>query len=867
MAAAVLMASLFVTASAAAFPSFDPAYWKPGATPPVLHLAPLDAYGDTQLVDGSVTPAEEYPAGVQAHLPDWNSGMAPGDMHLQLAGKQLLVGVRVAPGDCDQEGCGIFLAIDEDRDDTLADLLTPFGPEDRGIAVFWTSPADVQTGQWSGTHGFNLLPPDDVWPFVTRVGIGPDGKFHVELKITLRTTAAVAAQPDLDPRTEPFGLAVAVIGMKEEIDPNQPLDPSYYIWPNEPASTGGQWIAMPRYPYTYKTIQPELPTGEPTQFLTQNAGMLPYLPDGGDGSPNDFAAYAADPGVHVACFQELWRHDDRLEVATIAREAGMHAHGLPHHCGGADDDSCDIGDITWGELSGSGLTVKDTGLLLLSKSPFISTDTLYFKNDDAGCCDADCAEEKGALYARVGTANAKVNSTCPKQGACATELYAGEQYIDVFCTHLQASPSWLEDLATYLEAAKSGTTLKISELAGYLGIDSTDMTQYECDENEHRAIQARQLATLGDWIREKRVGNWALGLRNFTDRPAVVMGDFNINGRNPDNLIPSPMIGGALYQKAATSFEALERTEFEKVTQAIYSAKHDMGLGFRNPTIPYPPIRGTDPVYVDEVEGLAEADGSNPLPISAFGESTMSDATARYDYVWVLAAWPSDELPFFAIANSPEEPYVWTDAHRGGDDVAASDHKATYAGVRFVELAELEVYNPLRPHIVTQRVTHLQTLSYDGGAYAGGEDFFGNGNSAVNGISGLQHSFTAPSDNDSPNVNWAMGVSLQPQDQATWWYNLFEDDPESYWSPPGCCNDRYDMHEWAGTDISTSFDSSLSRWAFHDNDVYNIQLQLCIAGLLANCQSSGSMQTIQPTEGNNSESAIVTNMLDVVEEP
>lgn len=402
------------------------------------------------------------------------------------------------------------------------------------------------------------------------------------------------------------------------------------------------------------------------------------------------------------------------------------------------------------------------------------------------------------------------------------------------------------------------TSFGTTKIVEALGLDPTDLSQYECSEGEYESIQKRQLEILGNWTREKRVGDWVSGTRNFTDRPAVVMGDFNINARNHDDVVLGPS-GGSRYFEAATQLDALGRTKFEKGTE-IYSDKHDIGLGFRSPNIPYPPVSGTDPIYVEDVEGLAQADGSDPLPIATFGESTMSDETARYDYVWVLPAWPSDELPFFAIAAKPEEPYVTVDPHRGGNEEPASDHAAVYAGLRFVELKELEGYNPFRPHVVTERITHLRTHSYDGGPWAGGEDFFGHGNSAVNGLSGYPHSFTAPSDSDSPDVNWALAVNLDPQSVATWWFDLWEDDPGT------CCDNQYDMHEWAGYTIVTSFYSKSSAWGFYDSGS-NLQVRLCLAGLLPGCQTWGTLEPTWWTHGTAGESAVVTHMLDVVEAP
>jgi len=829
----------------------------------VLRLAPLAASGDHQVVDGAVAPGDEYAGGAKANLDDWYTGMPPGDMHLQLAGKNLLIGVRVAPGDCNARGCALFVAIDENRAATLS-MATPFGPEDRGFVVVWTKPSNVQVAQWSGQYPAGQLPPGEVWPATTKVGLGADGKFHVEMKITMRTTSA-NTQPDPTPRTQPFGLAVAVIGRKIESVVYPSPKPSYYIWPNEPAPTGGQWIALPRYPYTYETIDPQMPTAAPTGFLTYNVGMLPFWRDGGDGTPHDFAAYAADPDVQVACLQEVWDHGQRKEIAALAWElANMTAVGLPHMCGGADDDTCDTGDVVSNMVTESGISVKDTGLLLLSKSPIMASDTLYYKNDEVGCAGADCFEEKGALWARIGTANAKHQPAPTKDNwaYCDEPVYAGEQYIDVFCTHLQAGCDTIATIAAYADAVADALSLGTTEVLELVGIDPLGLERYECSEEKYRKIQKAQIAKLGKWIRNERKGDPYLGRADFTDRPAVVMGDFNINGRSYEDVRLGPM-GGSRYEGIAWSFDAYYRTEFEKRVD-IYSDRHDIGLGFKSPAKPYPPVRGTDPVLVEEASTLAE----DSMPVTTFGESTRAEENAfyhditgwRYDYIWVLPAWDSDELPFFAIAATPEEPYVVVDLYTNGDLAPASDHAAVFAGIRFVELSELKKYNPMRKHLVTQAVTHIQTLSYDGGPWAGGEDFYGHGIDSYDGVQGGWRSFGAPADEDAPTVFWAMSGTVQPQGIGEWWFDLWEDDPGSGYE------DYYDMTPWGGYETSTWFHAQYAEWAFRDSGGNEVR-RMCLAGLLANCPVVDTLQPMVKTAGTASESAVVDHQLTVVESP
>ncbi|MCU0665270.1 MAG: hypothetical protein MUC50_23450 [Myxococcota bacterium] len=499
--------------AAPGFPPWVRADLVPGAVPPILKLAPLHGLGDQQTVDGLVNPTIEYANGAQAALSDWYSGMAPGDMHLQLAGQKLLIGIRIAPGDCDPYGCSVFVAIDENRAATLTNHDTPFGPEDRGVVVQWARPSDVTIGQWSGTHALGNLPQSQQWPVVARVGSEPsNGRKSIELEITLGTAAATA-QTISNPRAMPFGLAVAVVGNKApklSLVSKSPTN-SYYVWPNEPHPAGGQWIALPNFPFTYKTIQPDFPTGKTTGILTYNVGMLPFLSNGGDGSPHDFAAYAADPDVQVACLQEVWDHAQRREIAAIANElAKMHAVGLPQTCGGGDESGCDAADLAADLVTSSGITIPDTGLLLLSKSPIADSDIMFYKNSESGCRGADCLEEKGALWARIGTANAKREPKCNSSSSqvtgsithvpdryCSPPVYAGEQFIDVFCTHLQASCDEVSTIAKYVDALEAVLTTGGSEILEAVGIDPINMEKFECHgDDDYKNVQKKQLTKL-----------------------------------------------------------------------------------------------------------------------------------------------------------------------------------------------------------------------------------------------------------------------------------------------------------------------------------------------------------------------------------
>ena len=58
----------------AAWPQTHPAYFEPGATPPVVELMPAWAHHNFQVVDGRINPQEEYGIGKRFdNFRDWNS--------------------------------------------------------------------------------------------------------------------------------------------------------------------------------------------------------------------------------------------------------------------------------------------------------------------------------------------------------------------------------------------------------------------------------------------------------------------------------------------------------------------------------------------------------------------------------------------------------------------------------------------------------------------------------------------------------------------------------------------------------------------------------------------------------------------------
>ncbi|MCL2825638.1 MAG: hypothetical protein FWD57_16720, partial [Polyangiaceae bacterium] len=707
------------------FPEFAPAYSKPDTQPPKRQLYPHNGTKNYQVMDGHVHESE-YVNGKMIKLDDWLStpAMPQGTAHLVWTGVDLSIGIKVQPGLCVNLACGVMVLIDDDRDVTLANKMAePMGVEDRGFMIWWTDDEGPSVAQFAPGYAPGTMPSSMQWPVKAAVGYHKDSVFggsekaHIEIRITLPHPEDFGNGPDQMPRSKPIGLAIGVAGNRTG---NQ--CPSYFVWPNEPVKNY-QWVALPQFPYTWATIDPTESSAPISKFATYNAAILPFprlfmeltwfLPDPFDGMPSDFAAVAYGYGAMATCFQELWPHEERRQVADLASfHYDMYSVGRPNPCGEEDDD-CGWLDFLADELGMMGWAVKDTGLLMVTKAPPIQENRLRF---DSGCKGSDCFEEKGALHARVATANAIQEKNCPKPGngspdSC-VQLYSHSKYIDVYCTHLQASCDDVAELAQWLNAIEGIVTGGISELLNLLGIDLFALHKLECEGSRaHEPIQYKQIVELGKFIEATRQ----------KDRPAVVMGDFNINARNSRFYTSGEPT--RLYEHLAKSIGAWDITPFEEKADN-YSRRRDLGTGFKQSCDAVPPVCGYDSLLPQDMTQYAY--DYPTMPIEYFGQGTKSgdkayeyDAfSARYDHIWVIPADKDVLVPFYGIAMpGGHEPRVQVipDTEVAFDtNRTTSDHAMVIAGIQFDELIELDKYNPAANHNVGHTIVHIKSSDGDG---------------------------------------------------------------------------------------------------------------------------------------------------------
>jgi len=356
------------------------------------------------------------------------------------------------------------------------------------------------------------------------------------------------------------------------------------------------------------------------------------------------------------------------------------------------------------------------------------------------------------------------------------------------------------------------------------------------------------------------------------------MGDFNISGRDANDLAAGP--GYSFYHRMAESLGPLDVTTFEQTMHRHYSHRRDLGLGFKEACDDVPPVCGTDTVMPDEVHTLIRETAG--VPISLFGQGTKAPGrdgsaglynpeSSRLDYIWLLPPVSTNgELPAYAVWGGPEtgpEPVVtitpdipiygsWDQANE-----TASDHSAVFAAIPFANVTELPGYTPAHTYRTTYIIDSVKALSKDCWG-CGPNDFFGH--MILNKNTGPVHKSEFPviSNVDEPSCNWFVGNPagddiLGYGDQAFWTFVLRESD---WGSPP----DTYDTTLWAGKWSFSEFWQEFGMWRMTDEE-FVPQCDVCLASIKDGCPVPypSTLQPTQKTRGNAAQKAEVRHRMRV----
>ncbi|MEZ4220847.1 MAG: endonuclease/exonuclease/phosphatase family protein [Polyangiaceae bacterium] len=807
--------------------------------PKVTHVPPVPPKAckvwqvcEPLLTDGTISPIE-WVDSARAPLQDFASGNPTGKLYLmQQNPGALSIGIRVSRGSsCGVDECGpwyTILLFDARRDDTLANVqaATQVREDDRALVITHWSPAHFTVEQFRGVGGptantWVQTNNSEQWP--TSVQLRTNGSFlEIELDVTLKPFGS--SQP-----SEVLGHGKMGLGLVHtRFDP--PTFFTLHYWPGN-AATDPVLNALnaPNYfiPYTWETIEFSRPDPTPMSLMTYNVGLLPLGFSGGSGSVEDFASIAATVGgPEVMCFQEVWKHNDRELLAELSDSMWqdqfpgdpskeIQEAGAPELCPIGSGRSC-----VPAELASPGLGVEDTGLLLLSKNPIFDASTPAKKYSTNQCQGFDCLEDKGVIWARVGTADSRV-----AVGDGDEYVWDPDEYVDVFCTHLQASCDTLTDLEPLLHAIEAKNLLA-GDIWPLFTFESVFGT---CDANDIRKIQAAQLAELRAYIDQKAVP---------PDRPAFVMGDFNANGFDAHLGASGP------YGQVITTLGLTNIAPFDAAS-SLYSERYDVALGCRGaPPYAVPPVMPTtacDPVLTTPdlfsyAFGLPPSQPKWPrlgvgtnIGDSAFCDQsqygTVGDVESnRYDHVFVVPPRPSDgELPVFAIPNDPE-PFVvlntYPDPNSQGE--CFSDHKAVLANVNLARIEDRLSFNPKMDHDVEYVVNRVENLTGDS---SGGAEFYAH--------------FEMPSTfktttgvyKEDTNViypHWHMQDVLNGADLRYFIFFLKEEDT----IPP---DDDYDITHLLGDVSKSRFDHDISMWVHLNMPSHEPKYHRCLEDLHPDC--------------------------------
>jgi endonuclease/exonuclease/phosphatase family metal-dependent hydrolase len=457
------------------------------------------------------------------------------------------------------------------------------------------------------------------------------------------------------------------------------------------------------------------PKGFPLQYATWNVRRSetselagPYLEVGDDA----IGTYLASLGADVIALQEAW-NEAKVESVVLAANAARAAASSPlpplvAH-GPVNHESTTIRDIIE-EIGGQfiGTDGSSGGLYTLTSLPVAKSGFHAFSFDN--CKGEDCLKAKGVQWTRIllNPPN-PANSTCLVTAAsriCPAPPSGGE-YIDVFNLHLQASkPSLCSDKTMMKPIAAKLLAITIPDPVNMpwlvTAVDTLMLltqSEFNCSQSD-RKIRAAQLAEANAFIDQ------VTGDRK--DRPVVIMGDFNIDGRTLGAEYASMLKLLRIGPTASTSDDWINPWRYD------YLWDFDHGDVAREFVTSWPKggacmgtfLWGLPMPTVDCPNG-GNVEGLPPLGGQRFDYILLRPPYAIDDPTFVAAKW-------VAVKNSKKQ---WTSPYPGsgqvfgpgvsdpGPPTRLSDHKPVLVGIEHAKLQQPPKFHKWWKHDATFRVT------------------------------------------------------------------------------------------------------------------------------------------------------------------
>lgn len=432
-----------------------------------------------------------------------------------------------------------------------------------------------------------------------------------------------------------------------------------------------------------------------------------------DAEVGKFLADKAD----VIALQEGWNIEQVEAIVKAANERRATLGLAPLAAYGPNDAV----DSAWRYVVGAvggGFTAEGTssGLWVLSALPVAATGFKKFST----CKGEDCFKAKGVMWARlmlnppngVNDSDAcaqriwpnKTGSLGRHEGRGCGSPPSGAEYIDVFTTHTQSPAPEMCGDSGWLTAVKILFPFTIAEF-------DSDMNCAELDFE----IQRKQLEEVNQFIEASTAEN--------RDRPSIVMGDFNINGRVPSEgslldygmLLEQLHIGPTLFDPSNEQSDAIN-----PIGTGTFDWDIEHGDLAREWNSPWP--------AGGECMGTTLGDGElTANPHCASGD--FVDGVSRIDYILVRPPRPMDAHDYvsprwYAKRSTPySSPAPGVGVVSGstvlGPPTRLSDHKPVLVGLEHVKLDYLPSFHAGWSHDVEFRVNSLNVSDRGDGAASG----------------------------------------------------------------------------------------------------------------------------------------------------
>lgn len=326
------------------------------------------------------------------------------------------------------------------------------------------------------------------------------------------------------------------------------------------------------------------------------------------------------------------------------------------------------------------------------------------------CKGEDCFRAKGVQWVRLllnppdvenQICHGEVFDGVVTQSSC-DPLGSGDHFIDIFNTHLQASnPEVCDalDALDIIDGLITGAAVSPSAALGLITLKDLVANDLNCNKSDS-AVRAQQLSELNAFIDTVAA----------KDRPAVVLGDFNLNGK---------------------TFSGEYNTLLTNLQLTPYGST---GTPQADPTTPWPDDYDWDIDHADIVRSMPlNFDQAQPIGTfikdegGSFVQGAMFagewDADSRYDYILlrpptsVVSETYYTKTDWVAAkdgnANVWESPWPGIPGNFGEPPKRLSDHKPVIASFRFTPLAVPGRYHPTWRHDLEQRLASANAAGED----------------------------------------------------------------------------------------------------------------------------------------------------------